>query len=340
MDFEEDTYSKIFLALKHPIRRKIIRILDESPALYTDILNELRVETGLLNYHLESLKELVNKKENGRYTLSTLGEAAIDLTKRVEEPVKRESQELKFLNYKLNSLHVKASIGALMVGIIIFSFLYVDLLYQSEVLREELDILTSKYIRLVGIQEFINKTFSKSTVYPSKGVRIVSQYDLTVSRWGHSESEVGKTIALLYAPIDNLTIYMLLDNPQRLFLPLTVQKGNIFNNASGVFLRESHGVAVWRSPVIWSMNATDTNIFMACLQSKGWYTFSVGGPIDVDSSGCYYSRDIGYRRVNDTIQWVDEFAVNLTFKLLQDKTPILFAIDEYGGMRFPPWIIG
>src|SRR4030042_2727488 len=96
MDFEEDTYSKIFLALKHPIRRKIIRILDESPALYTDILNELRVETGLLNYHLESLKELVNKKENGRYTLSTLGEAAIDLTKRVEEPVKRESQELKF----------------------------------------------------------------------------------------------------------------------------------------------------------------------------------------------------------------------------------------------------
>jgi DNA-binding transcriptional ArsR family regulator len=55
MNFEEDTYDSIFSALKHPIRRKILRTLDQAPATYTEMLNTLGNETGLLNFHLESL---------------------------------------------------------------------------------------------------------------------------------------------------------------------------------------------------------------------------------------------------------------------------------------------
>lgn len=87
MDFEEDTYTAIFSALKHPIRRKILRMLEMAPATYTEMMNALGVETGLLNYHLESLSALLAKNDEGKYKLSEFGEAALSLTRRVEEPV-------------------------------------------------------------------------------------------------------------------------------------------------------------------------------------------------------------------------------------------------------------
>jgi DNA-binding transcriptional ArsR family regulator len=87
MSFEEDTYTTIFSALRHPIRRKILRMLEVAPATYTEIMNALGVETGLLNYHLESLSTLLAKNDEGMYHLSDFGEAAMSLTRRVEEPV-------------------------------------------------------------------------------------------------------------------------------------------------------------------------------------------------------------------------------------------------------------
>lgn len=93
IDLEEDTYSSIFLALKHPVRRKILNMLNEDPATYTQILNKLKVGTGFLNYHLESLDGLVTKNEHDKYILSDFGEAALTLMKMVEEPVKKEVEE-------------------------------------------------------------------------------------------------------------------------------------------------------------------------------------------------------------------------------------------------------
>jgi hypothetical protein len=86
MDFEEDTYTTIFSALKHPIRRKILKMLEVAPATYTEMMNALGIETGLLNYHLESLSALLAKNDEGKYHLSDFGEAALSLTRRVEEP--------------------------------------------------------------------------------------------------------------------------------------------------------------------------------------------------------------------------------------------------------------
>ena len=86
MVFEEDTYTAIFSALKHPIRRKILKMLEMAPATYTEMMNALGIETGLLNYHLENLSALLAKNDEGRYHLSDFGEAALSLTRRVEEP--------------------------------------------------------------------------------------------------------------------------------------------------------------------------------------------------------------------------------------------------------------
>lgn len=76
MSFEEDMYSSIFLAVKHPVRRKILSILNEAPATYSQILNKLKVETGFLNYHLGSLNGLLTKNEREQYILSDFGGTA------------------------------------------------------------------------------------------------------------------------------------------------------------------------------------------------------------------------------------------------------------------------
>ncbi len=85
MSEEDDTYSSMFAALKHPIRRKILRIVNQKPSTYTEILNQLSVDNGLLNYHLDNMKDLTTKDEEGRYHLSEFGKAAVGLTEKVEE---------------------------------------------------------------------------------------------------------------------------------------------------------------------------------------------------------------------------------------------------------------
>lgn len=87
MTAEDDTYSTIFTALKHPIRRKILRRLQAGSSTYTDLLNDINIENGLLNYHLDNIKDLVAKQEDGRYSLNEFGRASVQLLQRVEEPI-------------------------------------------------------------------------------------------------------------------------------------------------------------------------------------------------------------------------------------------------------------
>jgi hypothetical protein len=87
---EEETYSVIFSSLKHPVRRRILRLLEDGSRTFTDILEQVDVDGSHLSYHLDSLKELI-KKENGKYVLSDFGRAATSLMSRVEEPEKKGS---------------------------------------------------------------------------------------------------------------------------------------------------------------------------------------------------------------------------------------------------------
>src|SRR5206468_4593027 len=88
MAADEETYSVIFSSLKHPLRRKILRILAAGPKTFTEILQQLDVDSAHFSYHLESLGGLIRKDEEGKYHLSNLGRAASSLMARVEEPPK------------------------------------------------------------------------------------------------------------------------------------------------------------------------------------------------------------------------------------------------------------
>lgn len=100
----EEVEEVIFQALVSSERREIMRLVhsQEGGATYSEILGELGLTTGNLNYHLKQLAGLLEKDDERRYRLSPLGENAIAILRGVDIPenlgdyvyAARESQTL------------------------------------------------------------------------------------------------------------------------------------------------------------------------------------------------------------------------------------------------------
>ncbi len=82
---EEEIYSTMFTSLKHPARRKILRLLAAKPMTFMEMVDTIGVSTSHLTYHLESLGELIIKSDDGKYRLSSFGEATVAAMKNVED---------------------------------------------------------------------------------------------------------------------------------------------------------------------------------------------------------------------------------------------------------------
>ncbi len=115
-DFEEESYSTMFSSLKHPARRKILRMLSEKPMTFSEILDNLGVPSPHVTYHLENLGELVVKKEDGKYILSSFGQAAVVMMKGAEEAPTVQKTSFTSLALKWKSLY-----AILIIGILIFA---------------------------------------------------------------------------------------------------------------------------------------------------------------------------------------------------------------------------
>ncbi len=78
----------VFQALASTERREILRIIRtrEGGATYSEILGELALTTGNLNYHLKQLEGLLEKDEERRYRLTPLGERAMAVLRGVDVP--------------------------------------------------------------------------------------------------------------------------------------------------------------------------------------------------------------------------------------------------------------
>lgn len=90
---DEEPYSTIFASLKHPIRRRILRMLSEKSMSFSEMLEVLGVSNSFLTYHLENLAVLVGKTDDGRYRLSSFGEAAMSTMMKVEDIPKTATQQ-------------------------------------------------------------------------------------------------------------------------------------------------------------------------------------------------------------------------------------------------------
>jgi DNA-binding transcriptional ArsR family regulator len=122
---EEEIYSIMFTSLKHPVRRKILRMLASKPMTFMEMVDALGVSSSHLTYHLESLGELIFKMEDNRYKLSTFGLATVSAMKGVEEAPDLEAKRRLKLPFRW-----KAVLGALMVAVIILAGMSTVTLYS------------------------------------------------------------------------------------------------------------------------------------------------------------------------------------------------------------------
>ncbi len=102
---EEEIYSVMFSSLRHPARRKILRMLSERKVTYSQMLEELAITSSHLTYHLENLGDLVVKDESGRYELSSFGKAALTMMRGAEEVPDTHSKRFSTLPLRWKSIY-------------------------------------------------------------------------------------------------------------------------------------------------------------------------------------------------------------------------------------------
>ncbi len=112
---EDEIYSTMFSSLKHPVRRKILRMLGNKSMTFMEMVEQLGVSTPHLTYHLENLGELVSKTDDGMYKLSAFGLATVTAMKDVEEVREIEPKR------RVMTVKWKALFGVLMVAVLILA---------------------------------------------------------------------------------------------------------------------------------------------------------------------------------------------------------------------------
>lgn len=283
---EEEPYSAIFASLKHPVRRKILRMLSEKPRSFTEMLEASEVSSSHLTYHLENLGELVSKTCDGKYKLSVFGQAAVATMSKVEEtPKATQPKRLSSLPIKWKSL-----LAVLTIGIVILAGL-------SYTQYRSLNKISGEYGALQQPFELVTKGALLQTAYNLRyGFYILSNTTenlttMTVSLFDNASAFHfildGPSSCAVYTPYDGCTLDFFLfvySISSGSYVTPTVQNGNVF----GLRANET-------APEIWSVNATATGEYSISLASKGWYTVSLAGPMGPATYpltfGCYLEGD-------------------------------------------------
>jgi predicted transcriptional regulator len=141
----------LFQALAHSMRRTIIKILgtDSKGLLYTELITELGLSTGKLNYHLEQLKGLIEKNEDRHYVLSPLGRKALSQLKTMENEFTEEDEKYLRLAEKSQKSSLEPTLKSfIIVGIISSVFILVVLLLLVYVAITEDGVPTLIYLLL------------------------------------------------------------------------------------------------------------------------------------------------------------------------------------------------
>jgi len=108
-----------FQALAHPTRRTIIRIVRSRSAgvSYTELITELGLSAGKLNYHLEQLKGVLEKNSNNYYVLTPFGQKAVEHLNLIEQ--RTSSEDEKYV--KIAALSQKISLQPVVKAFLIIS---------------------------------------------------------------------------------------------------------------------------------------------------------------------------------------------------------------------------
>ena len=184
---EEEIYSTMFSSLKHPARRKILRMLSQKPMTFSQMLEILGVSSSHLTYHLENLGELLTKSEDGQYKLSTFGVASVNTMKIVEEAPAVQSRYLLSL-----PLRWKSILAILIIGVVLLaSMSYVQYSALNQ-LSSDHEVLESKYDQLLSWSAGTDKAI----IFLRDVIQIdITEYQATLlSNTVESRSDLGGVV--------------------------------------------------------------------------------------------------------------------------------------------------
>ncbi len=142
---KEEIYSIMFSSLKHPVRRKILRVLADKPLAFSDMLELLGISSSNLTYHLDSLGDLVSKDETGVYSLSTFGKASVSTMKIVEEAPEVQPRRGNHVKRRWQIIS-----GAILIGLIVCASMVAIEFYSLNQVSGELNKLKTDYTQLLS----------------------------------------------------------------------------------------------------------------------------------------------------------------------------------------------
>lgn len=149
---DEEPYSTIFASLNHPVRRRILRMLSQKPMSFSEILEVLGVSSSFLTYHIENLRELVSKANDGKYGLSSFGEAAMATMSKVEDiPITAPQQQTRSRKFAARSVAIVLGI----VCILLVASLGVAIAYYTMTIHDKGNELNSANSTINQLNETI-----------------------------------------------------------------------------------------------------------------------------------------------------------------------------------------
>lgn len=335
--------------MKHPIRRRILRILSDEPQTFSGLQKLFTIESSHLTYHLEGLGNLLLKTQDGKYALSSLGEAAVSTMRRVEEPSKTTS------HLRFPSKTWKLFMTAMLIGLILLSTLLIfeyqsltELSARYSSLSEELNVLekalrdylggtvtdeqtTNGTIATALLQKEGSTLFAHITVRGPENestsfIENVTIFNATTP-WGHN--------------IDNLSISSLTDN-------CTLKIKIILNSSHP---QDSLHVTIdesWNAPNqteyppesyfhLWDQEVTGNTTFSISLPSKRRYILWIEAPAIWETDGHYetsYVMTLSMESEGNPVPFIvgnqeEEASSGQFLTTTTDTTPLLLSHYPY-----------
>lgn len=124
-EVEENVESVIFQALSHPMRRTTLRIIGYRPEgiSYSELIAELNLSTGKLNYHIEQLQGLIERGTNHRYFLTSFGRKALNQMEQLKREVSPEDANFVKMAKSSQKYSLQPTLRSFLLVGIAFSFL-------------------------------------------------------------------------------------------------------------------------------------------------------------------------------------------------------------------------
>ena len=124
-----DDSAELFDAIAHPMRIKILKILEQEPATFASLKRQLNLDSsGNLDHHLKKLGPLITT-ENGMYTLTEAGKQALASVSAVE--TWKASERLRLRAFAEKPLEVNVLIILMVATTCIAAFLVAQVVYSS-----------------------------------------------------------------------------------------------------------------------------------------------------------------------------------------------------------------